>query len=122
MINEPLTSNDAPMQFNGPWTREARERAVADEVKQAYIEYFRKAVKIRNWIPWDDLPLKEMEQHGHLLSEDTVTLIESFLGVEDYVGDKGLRTVLGVAIRFVLVTASLLGVIAVLRLALGAFE
>ncbi|HYF64213.1 MAG TPA: hypothetical protein VD886_15435, partial [Herpetosiphonaceae bacterium] len=87
MINEPLTSNDAPMQFNGPWTREARERAVADEVKQAYIEYFRKAVKIRNWIPWDDLPLKEMEQYGHLLSDDTVTLIESFLGVEDYVGD-----------------------------------
>jgi len=87
VINEPLSKTAAPVQFTGPWTREARERAVADEVKLAYIEYFRKAVKVRNWVPWDDLPLKEMEQHGHLLSEDTVTLIESFLGVEDYVGD-----------------------------------
>ena len=42
--------------------------------------------------------------------------------VEDYVGDKGLRTVVLVAIKFVLVTASLLGVLAVLRLALGAPE
>lgn len=83
MINEPV----APLQLSGPWTREARERAVADEVKLAYIEYFRKAVKVRNWIPWDDLPLKEMSERGHLLSEDTVTLIQSFLGVEDYVGD-----------------------------------
>ena len=98
MINEPLSPAQAPLQINGPWTREARERAVADEVKQAYIEYFRKAVKIRNWIPWDDLPLKEMEQHGHLLSEDTITLIQSFLGVEDYVGDyvlDGLNVVHG---------------------------
>mgnify|MGYP000446641599 CR=1 FL=1 len=60
MINEPIELSQAPLQLAGPWTREARERAVADEVKQAYIEYFRKAVKIRNWIPWDDLPLKEM--------------------------------------------------------------
>jgi acyl-[acyl-carrier-protein] desaturase len=78
VINEPLSPAQAPLQINGPWTREARERAVADEVKQAYIEYFRKAVKIRNWIPWDDLPLKEMEQHGHLLSEDTITLSRAF--------------------------------------------
>ncbi|MFD3164264.1 hypothetical protein [Herpetosiphon sp. NSE202] len=76
-----------PLVINGPWTREARERAIAEEVKLAYIEYFRKAVKTRNWLPWDDLPLREMEQYGHLLSEDTVTLVESFLGVEDYVGD-----------------------------------
>nr|MBP8251684.1 hypothetical protein [Herpetosiphon sp.] len=64
-----------------------REIAMAQDMKQAYIEYFRKAVKTRNWIPWDDLPLREMEQHGHLLSADTITLIQSFLGVEDYVGD-----------------------------------
>ncbi|HEY1015792.1 MAG TPA: hypothetical protein VGE07_23995 [Herpetosiphonaceae bacterium] len=83
MINESV----APTQLSGPWTREARERAIADEVKLAYIEYFRKAVKVRNWIPWDDLPLKEMEERGGMLSEDTVTLIQSFLGVEDYVGD-----------------------------------
>lgn len=86
MINEPV-SGQAPLQINGPWTRAAREHAVTVEIKQAYIEYFRKAVKIRNWIPWDDLPLKEMTEYGHLLSDDTVTLIQSFLGVEDFVGD-----------------------------------
>jgi acyl-[acyl-carrier-protein] desaturase len=71
----------------GPWTREAREQAISEEVRLAYIDYFRKAVKTRNWLPWDDLPLGEMRERGHLLSEDTVTLIESFLGIEDYVGD-----------------------------------
>ena len=79
--------SDTPLVVTGPWTREARERAVAEEIKLAYIEYFRKAVKHRNWIPWDDLPLHEMTEYGHLLSDDTVTLIESFLGVEDFVGD-----------------------------------
>jgi acyl-[acyl-carrier-protein] desaturase len=78
---------EAPFMIEGPWTREARERAIAEEVRLAYIDYFRKAVKVRNWFPWDDLPLAEMRERGHLLSEDTVTLIESFLGIEDYVGD-----------------------------------
>lgn len=73
--------------LNGPWTREAREHAIAEEVRLAYIDYFRKAVKTRTWFPWDDLPLSEMRERGHLLSDDTVTLIESFLGIEDYVGD-----------------------------------
>ena len=76
-----------PHFIEGPWTRAAREHAVAEEVHLAYIDYFRKAVKTRNWFPWDDLPLAEMRERGHLLSEDTVTLIESFLGIEDYVGD-----------------------------------
>lgn len=62
-------------------------RAVQEEVRAAYIDYFRKAVKTRNWFPWDDLPIDEMRERGHLLSPDTVTLIESFLGIEDYVGD-----------------------------------
>jgi acyl-[acyl-carrier-protein] desaturase len=73
--------------LSGPWTREAREHAIAEEVRLAYIDYFRKAVKSRNWFPWDDLPLDEMRERGHLLSDDTITLIESFLGIEDYVGD-----------------------------------
>ena len=76
-----------PNVLPGPWTREARERAISEEVRLAYIDYFRKAVKTRNWFPWDDLPLAEMRERGHLLSEDTVILIESFLGIEDYVGD-----------------------------------
>jgi acyl-[acyl-carrier-protein] desaturase len=76
-----------PHQISGPWTRAARVRAVQEEVRAAYIEYFRKAVKTRNWFPWDDLPLDEMREHGHKLSPDTITLIESFLGIEDFVGD-----------------------------------
>ena len=39
--------------------------------------------------------------------------------VEDYVGDKGTRVVVLVAIRFALVVAALIGVLAVLRLAFG---
>jgi succinate dehydrogenase / fumarate reductase membrane anchor subunit len=40
--------------------------------------------------------------------------------VEDYVGDKGMRTVVLTTIKFLLVTATLLGTLAVLRLAFGA--
>ncbi len=76
-----------PHVIGGPWTREARERAIQDEVRAAYIEYFRKAVKVRNWFPWDDIPLDEVRAYGDKLSEDTITLIQSFLGIEDYVGD-----------------------------------
>jgi acyl-[acyl-carrier-protein] desaturase len=85
-----------PLVVAGPWTREARERAVAREAHEAFIRYFRKAMKVRNWLPWDDLPLGEMAERGHLLSEDTVTIIQAYLGVEDYVGDyveDGLRVV-----------------------------
>lgn len=39
--------------------------------------------------------------------------------IEDYVGDKGLRTVVLTAVKFLLVTAAVLGALAVLRLALG---
>ena len=38
---------------------------------------------------------------------------------EDYVSDKGTRLVLLIAIKFALVTATLIGVLAVLRIALG---
>jgi acyl-[acyl-carrier-protein] desaturase len=44
-------------------------------------------MKRRNWTPWDDLPLDEMGERGHLLSDDTVTIIQAYLGVEDFVGD-----------------------------------
>lgn len=76
-----------PHIISGPWTNEARDYAIQQEVREAYIQYFRKAVKSRNWFPWDDLPLKEMRERGHLLSEDTITMIQAFLGIEDYVGD-----------------------------------
>lgn len=76
-----------PQIHPGPWTRQAKEAAIQRETRDAFQAYFRKSVKTRNWTPWDDLPLSEMRERGSLLSDDTVTLIESFLGVEDYVGD-----------------------------------
>src|SRR5215217_555682 len=79
LVDRPI---EMPLVVTGPWTREARERAAAREAHQAFIRYFRKALKVRNWVPWDDLPLAEMRERGHLLSEDTVTIIQAYLGVE----------------------------------------
>jgi acyl-[acyl-carrier-protein] desaturase len=81
------TALGMPLVARGPWTPEARERAASDESRDAFVRYFRKAVKVRNWTPWDDMPLAEMHELGDRLSEDTVTIIEAYLGVEDYVGD-----------------------------------
>jgi len=78
---------EMPTVLAGPWTRQAREQAAAAEARDAVVRYFRKAVKVRTWTPWDDLPLAEIAARGHLLSEDTVTIVEAYLGVEDYVGD-----------------------------------
>lgn len=78
---------EMPLIVPGPWTHEARERAAAAEAHEAFIRYFRKAMKVRNWTPWDDLPLDEMGELGSRLSDDTVTIIQAYLGVEDYVGD-----------------------------------
>lgn len=85
--------NNLPTEFHlpeivkGPWTREARQRALDRELLQHYIEYFEKAVKFRSWLPWRNFPLKEMRERGHLLSRETVGMIEGYLGVEEYVGD-----------------------------------
>lgn len=87
IAEQPQSPVEHPHLITGPWTHDARMRAIQEEVRAAYIEYFRKAVKTRNWLPWDDLPIDEMRERGHMLSPDTVTLIESFLGIEDYVGD-----------------------------------
>ena len=75
-----------PLVLDGPFTRDARERAVEKESREAFENYFYKAMKIRNWVP-TELPIKEMHQFGSQLSEDTVTIIQAYLGVEDYVGD-----------------------------------
>ncbi len=85
---------EMPSVLSGPWTREAREHAAAREARDLFIHYFRKVVKVRNWTLWGDLPLAEIATRGHLLSEDTVAIIDAYLGVEDYVGDyveDGLR-------------------------------
>ena len=78
-INQPLT-------VKGPWTHQARREAIDKETRQSFERYFTKAMKVRNWVP-NELPIKEMHQFGHLLSTDTTTIIQAYLGVEEYVGD-----------------------------------
>lgn len=76
-----------PVVARGSWTRERRELAAAVEVRDAFIRYFHKMMKERNWLPWDDLPLDEMRELGQRLSDDTVKLIEAFYGLESQVGN-----------------------------------
>jgi acyl-[acyl-carrier-protein] desaturase len=76
-----------PEIVKGPWTPHARHRALNHAVHEHYIAYFGRAMKQRNWSPWHDLPLSEIGERGHQLSEDTLHLIEGFLGVEEYVGN-----------------------------------
>jgi len=80
-------SSQAPEIASGPWTSEARRQAFDQAVQTHWVTYFGRAMRQRNWSPWHDLPLDEMRERGHQLSEDTVNLIEGFLGVEEYVGD-----------------------------------
>lgn len=88
-VQEP--TNGAPTIVSGPWTREARQKAVDDETLTAFIDYFGRAMENRRWSPWHDLPVEEMRENGHKLSSDTIDLIEGFLGVEEYVGDYVLQ-------------------------------
>jgi acyl-[acyl-carrier-protein] desaturase len=71
----------------GPWTRAARAAAVEQETLQAFVDFFGRALRSRRWSPWHDLPLEEIRQHGSRLSEDSVHLLEGFLGIEEFVGD-----------------------------------
>ena len=82
-----MTSLSMPQVHHGPWTLKARQQAIEKEVHAAFVAYFGKAMKTRRWSPWHDLPLAEMREHGHRLSEHTISLIEGFLGIEEYVGD-----------------------------------
>ena len=81
-----------PEIVKGPWTREASQRALDRELLEHYIEYFRRAVQSRNWSPWHNFPLEDMREWGHRLGQETIHLIEGFLGVEEYVGDYVLET------------------------------
>ena len=75
-----------PLIVQGPWTYQARMDAIEKESRQSFENYFTKAMKVRNWVP-TELPIKEMHEFGHLLSPDTITIIQAYLGVEEYVGD-----------------------------------
>ena len=80
------TGIEMPLVVQGPWTHQARLDAIDKESRESFERYFYKAMKVRNWVP-NELPIKEMHEFGHLLSPDTVTIIQAYLGVEEYVGD-----------------------------------
>ncbi|HEV2662616.1 MAG TPA: acyl-ACP desaturase [Ktedonobacteraceae bacterium] len=86
-LPHPTRAVEMPNVVRGPWTARARQQAVERECHDAFVEYFGKAMRTRRWSPWHDLPFAEMQEHGHRLSEQTVNLVEGFLGVEEYVGD-----------------------------------
>lgn len=83
----PSPQRNLPEIITGPWTTEARQQAFDREILEYYVEYYGRAMSLRNWSPWHNLPLEEMRQLGHRLSSETVDLIEGFLGIEEYVGD-----------------------------------
>lgn len=70
----------------GSRTHEGRRLALQKESRACFESYFAKAMKIRNWIP-TELPINEMHRLRHMLSPDTVTMIQASLGVEEYIGD-----------------------------------
>jgi len=86
IITAKQSSIGMPLVVRGPWTHQARLDAIEKESRVSFEGYFTKAMKVRNWVP-NELPIKEMHQFGHLLSADTVTMIQAYLGVEEYVGD-----------------------------------
>ena len=77
---------EAPLIVQGPWTHEGRQLAIQKASRASFEGYFTKAMKVRNWVP-NELPVAEMHRYGHLLSPDTVTMIQAYLGVEEYIGD-----------------------------------
>jgi acyl-[acyl-carrier-protein] desaturase len=40
-----------------------------------------------SWHPEKSIPIDEIKQMGHYLSEDTINILEGFLGIEEYIGD-----------------------------------
>jgi acyl-[acyl-carrier-protein] desaturase len=87
-MSQPKTKSNIgmPLIVTGPWTHQARVDAIQKESRQSFEEYFWKAMKVRNWVP-NELPIKEMHWLGHRFSQDTTTIIQAYLGVEEYVGD-----------------------------------
>ena len=88
MSTQSLSSqHDLPTIITGPWTAEGRQQAFDREVTEYCVDYYGRAMSVRNWSPWHHLPLEEIQQLGDRLSPETIDLIEGFLGIEEYVGD-----------------------------------
>lgn len=88
----------APVVLRDPFTREARLQALEREILQTLVDYFPRSIQYRRWSPWHDLPFDEIREYGPRLSEETVDLIEGFMGVEEHIADymlPGLETFRG---------------------------
>ena len=75
MTHDNTAFSGHPHIVDGPWTREARQKAVDEEILEAFIEYFGRAMKFRRWSPWHDLPLDEMKEYADRLSADTINIV-----------------------------------------------
>ena len=71
----------------GPFSRQAKQAAIQEEIRKNYDVYFDQAARTRVWFP-DRLPQrKEMAKYGHLVSEESREILLGFLGVESFVDD-----------------------------------
>lgn len=66
---------------------EVRQPTFEQEISEHVMRFFQKSMKTRNWSPWHDFPLEEMEPLGDRLSTETVALIEGSLSVEEHVAE-----------------------------------
>lgn len=82
-----VTPQALPNLITGPWSDEARRRAIEGECLAVIADFFTRSVPRRMWEPLRDLPVEEIRALGPRLSEDTIDLIEGFMGVEEHVGD-----------------------------------
>ena len=64
-----------------------QDESVAQETRRVLAEFFTSSVPRRSWEPLRDLPTAEMHELAPRLSEDTIHLLEGFMGIEAYVGD-----------------------------------
>lgn len=82
---QPRTQSASIYIAREPLTLDARRQALRRGTKEAVAEYYGKSLT-RLWIP-TKLPFREMQRLGGRLSEETITLIEGFMGVENFIGD-----------------------------------
>lgn len=64
-----------------PTTLEGKQLAIGKQVRIAFDQFKKKSDSVRYWDS-DDMPYREVSQQGSKLSENTVDLLEGFMGIE----------------------------------------
>lgn len=70
----------------GPLTLEGKLRAVEEQSEKVVDDFLDISCPKRSW-SIANLPADEIRKQGPLLSEDSVILLEGFMGIEEYAGD-----------------------------------